>query len=366
MTPIFIDFETQSASDLPAVGGRNYAAHESTRILVLVASIDGVYHAWSPWVELRPEQVVPAKFPDLTIRLHHGTSVPVPIGDAVLGGRPVAAHNAHGFDRHVWEAKLKPVPAVWIDTMPLARASGLPGGLDKLGEEVTGHGKDAGKSIMSRIQTADWKHERWVYNTKPGLVEKVMAYCIADVAIMERAYAEFRPLTEMETRVLQTHQAINDRGFGFDFTLAEDVQRLCTEDTNAAGERIAELTEGLVTPAVLRSVPQFKRWLESKGIRLPDLQKETIERFLEDPDDFYPEDAEVNIERVAFEVLELRQAFLKITGAKMERAVGYVGEDRLRDAFVYWGAHTGRWSSKGVQLHNLTKGQNIGPVEVMG
>ena len=56
------------------------------------------------------------------------------------------------------------------------------------------------------------------------------------------------------------------------------------------------------------------------------------------------------------QVLKLRQAALRVTGAKLERGLDLTRVDsRLRDLFTYHQAHTGRWSSRRMQLHNLPR-----------
>lgn len=67
------------------------------------------------------------------------------------------------------------------------------------------------------------------------------------------------------------------------------------------------------------------------------------------------------------EVLEVRQEANKATSlAKLKRVPTMTGTDgRLRFALQFCGAHTGRWSSSGLQLHNLPKNKlktPLGPV----
>jgi DNA polymerase len=67
------------------------------------------------------------------------------------------------------------------------------------------------------------------------------------------------------------------------------------------------------------------------------------------------------LERV-MRVLRLRQAALRVTTSKLERgldAVRFSPDGRLRDMFVYHTAHTGRFSSRGMQLHNLPRGIGV-------
>lgn len=59
-------------------------------------------------------------------------------------------------------------------------------------------------------------------------------------------------------------------------------------------------------------------------------------------------------------VLRLRQAALRVHTAKLGHGLaGSIRDDRLYDMFVYHPAHTGRWSSRGMQLHNLPRGLGV-------
>ena len=88
--PVFIDVETQSACDIK-LGGRRYAADPTTRILSVVALIDGVHVVWTPStiISLDPALVRPAGAPkDLTITACSGRELPPPLLDALHAGRP--------------------------------------------------------------------------------------------------------------------------------------------------------------------------------------------------------------------------------------------------------------------------------------
>jgi DNA polymerase len=59
----------------------------------------------------------------------------------------------------------------------------------------------------------------------------------------------------------------------------------------------------------------------------------------------------------AIRALELRQRLAKSSTSKLDAFAARTGPDgRLRHEFAYYGAHTGRWSSRGVQIHNLPRG----------
>ena len=99
----FIDFETRSPVSLPIVGARNYIAHPEFEALCLVAVLpDGRIIRWLS-----------------------GERPPNGLFEAVRNRLRLVAHNAHGFDRLVWESLGWPKPIEWIDTTDIARSLGL-------------------------------------------------------------------------------------------------------------------------------------------------------------------------------------------------------------------------------------------------
>lgn len=57
------------------------------------------------------------------------------------------------------------------------------------------------------------------------------------------------------------------------------------------------------------------------------------------------------------EVMRLRSSAIRIAGGKLINALARLeSDDRLRDLLVYYAAHTGRFGSRAVQIHNLPKG----------
>src|SRR5262245_43377316 len=149
---VLFDLETRSAADLKGVGGRAYARHPSTRILTLVARIDGVNHCWVPstlWPNAVPPRIgtvtVPKAYGDPgPVRVYVQPDLPAPVAEAVGQGRVFVGHNALTFDAHVWMEKIQPVPSRWYDSIYAARAAGLPGKLDGIGERLLGVGKEEG------------------------------------------------------------------------------------------------------------------------------------------------------------------------------------------------------------------------------
>jgi DNA polymerase len=362
---VLFDLETRSAVDVKAVGGRAYARHPSTRVLTLVTRIDGVNHCWLPstlWPGAVPPRISTVTVPRAygepgPVHVYVQPQLPDAVVQAVRQDRVFVAHNCAGFDAHVWTAKLQPVPRRWYDTIYAARTIGLPGKLALIGQRLAGVGKDEGQKILSRVIHDNGKPP------PPGYILPILRYNLCDVLLLNRLF-EATTGQDSEDALLDVHEAINDRGVYFDSTLAQRICDLSRQTIQRAAAEIARLTGGKLHEGNIRSIPQMTAWLREQGVQLPNLRRETVSRFIDHPEVFdSPEDHTAEdgdgrpISPVVPAVLRLRQAATRITGPKLHRAMEAVDADhRIRDLLVYHGAHTGRWSSSRVQVHNLTKG----------
>ena len=101
---------------------------------------------------------------------------------------------------------------------------------------------------------------------------------------------------------------------------------------------------GLSNP---NSATQLQQWLSGKGVDIPNLQKATVEEYLQRED--LPDDAR--------KILEIRQQLGKTSIKKyvaMDTAKG--ADDRVRGLTQFYGANrTGRWAGRLVQLQNLPR-----------
>jgi DNA polymerase len=368
-------------------------------VLSLVAAFDGHAHVWLPTLAglapragwqpspldlagLRAAGVDPAR-----LSVYAGPTLPPPVADAVASGRPVVAHNALNFDRFVWERFLPDHPvAAWADSLYAARAAGFPGSLDKLGAAAVGAGKDQAKRLIQRL----WRVRQYTETDgsdgdarlvteypplAPGMVGPLVRYNTVDVTLMRALWEGPLADVPVEGDVVAAHAAVNERGVCLDLPLVRAVQAVAAESVSRAGDRIKGLVGdwrwSKADPKQddgfnWRSVPQLKEWLASKGVRVTDhagnetLRKEAMERCLANPDLMLDGDSPVAaagaIDPAVFQVLRLRAAGLRITQAKAQRAIDRVSPDgRVRDLFSYHQAHTGRWSSSGIQVHNLPR-----------
>ncbi|MBI3861143.1 MAG: hypothetical protein HY290_04530 [Planctomycetia bacterium] len=174
---------------------------------------------------------------------------------------------------------------------------------------------------------------------------QIVRYCIQDVILLAGVFEIVQECGELD--VLAVHRTVNARGIAFDVGLARKLMVLELAATDRIKCDVDAVTAGAVTGKDLRRVKFLIDWLAEQGIRVPNLQKETISHLL---------DSDLSIPADVRSVLEARLSVNRITASKLQAAIdGCDGDGRLRDQLVYYGAHTGRWSGRGVQPHNLPK-----------
>lgn len=380
--PLLIDLETRSACDLKEHGGFVYAADPSTRLLTVSWSEDNgdTIHIWTPGCDIAPPDA--AATPDV---IWH------PGGDCPLHGltdRPWVAHNAWTFDRIVWAAdRSLPQPQKWIDTYPLALAAGLPGSLDQIGVRLWGEGKmKEGSSALKRHTKATDADDADPRNVPPGITWLIGRYNVQDVRLLGLLMAEIEESlawTTDEMQVLNAHDMVNSRGVRLDVGLIRAIKALSQESVRHAVAEIATLTSGALPDlASLRQRTRVMDWLERHGIRFvgdggkKTLRREIISQWLdtvEDAEDTVAADSDpdggtgIQIDpkstKLCARVLKLRNAAMRITEGKLDAALARMSPDgRLRGLFSYWGAHTGRWAGRGIQVQNLTRPKKGVPV----
>jgi DNA polymerase len=336
--PILADVESRSRADLKKVGGRNYWAHASSEALCAVF-FDTDQGDIEIWERGQPRPAMLER------------------------GAQLAAHNARGFDR--FAAERLGWGEIEIDTSELARAAGLPGGLDQLATRWLGLAKDKvaskftkGLSSVRRpakgpgaISAPDWKllpkeqqRERGALPVcGPAEMARVVEYCLSDVEIMAHGWPILETWQGIEPDVQRVDRAINDRGVRFDSQLA---RRLLEED-ELNGERVCEATAkacGLSVARVREIANSNQQFPAFTG--LPNATAPVIaEAMLGD-----------SLSAKARAMCEARDALASIARGKLTAGLNHVSPDgRLRDSLKYIGGHTWRWSHTGMQLGNMAR-----------
>ena len=135
-------------------------------------------------------------------------------------------------------------------------------------------------------------------------------------------------------------QRMNDKGVRIEPKLAENAIKIGNQYREELIEHCKQLT-GLENP---NSTAQIKSWLEEQeGIEVLSLNKKSIA-------DVY---ASLNADQTK-EVLKLREEFSKSSNKKYEAFLRSCCKDNhVRGTFQFYGASTGRWAGRLVQLQNL-------------
>lgn len=338
---VTIDFETRSRCDLKSAGATRYAEDPSTDILCLAYKIDD-----------QPERLWvltdPFASPD--------TSCPPDLRLALNEGCYVEAHNAT-FERALWDNIMVPryswpaiAPGQWRDSMAVCAHKGLPLGLDDAGEATNvAEKKDKRGNYLIQTLSKPKKAtkrlpERW--NEDFLLYQELYDYCVQDVRTEHALSSYVGDLPASELEIWQFDQKVNQRGVKIDVESVEKALDAVGILTKRFEAELSDLTDGVVETG--RQVARLISWMDSMGVDVPDLQKETVSGLLESVE--HPK-----VRRA----LELRQMLSRSSTAKLQRMLDCRSfkDDRARGLLQYSGAHrTGRWAGRLIQPQNFPRG----------
>ena len=280
------------------------------------------------------------------------------------------AHNAN-FERLVLSRIFDYAPGTFIpperfiDTMAMGRSLGFPGSLADLARALHVEEKDsAGTALIQMFCVPSKKTGRAA--TPEERPEEWAAFCryaIQDVDTMVEVYtaltARYGGFPKGEREVWNADQRINDRGILVDAELAVrcmDIAAVVKDlhlrrmgvisglaNPNSTAQVLAWVNRRLVEAGVMddqNDLPVFK----DTGAPLKSVDKASVAYLLSRTD--LPRDVRT--------FLEERAASNAASVAKFKAMTNRLGVgNRVRGTIQYFGAHTGRWAGRGVQLQNL-------------
>jgi len=301
------------------------------------------------------------------LRDHH---YKVTAGEAIW-----AAYNA-GFDRAAWNYATVGFPVMEphhiIDVMAQAMAAGLPAGLgDACKHAGTTRKVPEGKKLVELFCLGDATSQ-----SHPMEWGEFLEYAIGDVEAMRDLFRHTLQLSLGEWQEYWAAETINERGIGVDIALATAASKMAAIDSAHIGNELEVLTCGAVTKVtqVQRMISWLRERLDEPCVKLMTRTEEEVDidtgelvkprrdslsraRLqqlivrLEDRED--PLSAE---EAAALRVLQLRLYGGSTTPAKFGRILQSNVDGVLMGQYVFNGApQTGRFSSRGVQIHNLMR-----------
>ena len=355
MTTLYIDIETYSDVDIRKNSVYKYAASPAFQILFA-------------WWALDDEPL------QLALGAEQIASIPGLWQDDV----EKVAHNA-AFERICFSEFLRQQgdgtgdptdyldPAYWTDTMALASEAGYPKSLGQLAVALGAEPKDeAGTRLIHLFCNPNRAGKRTLPEEKPAEWQQFLDYGKQDVSTLRDVHRKLPGWpTETERQVYLVDQHINDTGIPVDVEMAQHAVRTADDNRMLDELDMMQLT-GISNPG---SNVQLLAWLRRQGVKVDNLQAATVQALLDSPEyreptakeqrdfllhltDVVPE--RVGIPPVVRQVLELRQELALVAAKKYTAALERVSADgRLRGSFQFFGAHTGRWAGRGVQLQNL-------------
>lgn len=340
-TVLCLDLETRSLADLRRGGAYPYAEHPSTRVLCAVFGFRGPA---GTWVHV----------------LREGAPLPAEVREHVDAGGDVLAWNA-GFEAALWERCLAPLwgpppaPEQWNDVAALAQAYSLPASLEAACEAVgTDVRKDTeGAALMRRLCDASTPEPT------PAELARLAEYCATDVLATLDCNEQLPAWPPGERDVLAVDRAINARGVRIDLQLAAAMHERATQ---RAAELDVEVLCATLDLGSATSTPTLKAWLGEQGIQLARAKRVRADGRVEETETLDRDAVTALLQRddlpdVVRTVLMARAEATRATSlTKLARAAEMVSLDgRARNLLRYCGAHTGRWTSSGLQVHNMPR-----------
>ena len=328
---IDLDIETRSELDLRKVGAFKYATHPSTDIWCVAYSINGgPIQLWYP-VDPLPFHKAPAK-----VRGHNVTF------EFLLW-----MHVLHV--RYDWpKISFEICDCTMVRALPLA----LPPKLENLAPALRlEHRKDPSSQRLMLLMARPAKPRRGQDPTRirwhddPDKVEGLGQRCMLDVEIEQEADGPLPPLSDAERKLWLLDFQINARGFKIDRKLAEAARRIVEQAAPEIDLELSQLTDGVVT--AIGQVGRMLPWVQGEGFRGRSLQRDVIEQQLAE---------NTTITDKGRRGLELRLGGAQAAAKKVDALLARAGpDDRVRGAFRFHGASTGRWSGEGFQPQNLKR-----------
>jgi len=318
------DFELRSKLDLKKVGLYRYVTDPSTEVRV-----------WRPGEPFLPEIIEAARNTNWR----------------------AAAWN-DPFESAVEKYILAPrygYPLVPLDrhycTMARALAVGLPAKLKAAAIALaTAVRKDeAGERLMHQMSKPRQRHKdedpsAIYYFDDPERMKRWEDYMCRDVEVEREIDQACPPLLPTEQAIWELNCVVNSRGFLFDRALTTAAKKIAAAAGPEIDTELAKITGDAVTG--VNQIARILKWLSEQGYSLKSLDKKAVDKQLLNPD----------LPALVRRVLELRGGGAHAAVKKLDALLVRAGhDDRIRGAFRYHGAGTGRFSGEGFQPQNLKR-----------
>lgn len=321
---LYIDYETRSELDVKNVGAHCYAMHHSTEMVVVSYAFGSEP---SQVCREMPEHVFDALEDPTVLKIAHNAEFDMAISKYVLGAEITLTD--------------------WLDTAYMAAYYGYPRALGFLAHMLGCKAKASPEEMLlfatPRVYSAPAAEDEFFakprfvqWNEPEDFPEEYQRFCLyakGDVDTMRECHERMHELPPIEISTMHATFAMNFEGVPFDTTLAEKIWQMSRDYADEAGAEAKEKYD----IDNLRSGKQVKLALMRNGIYLESLDVKKRGN-------------------ITHPILDLRDKASGAAFSKIPTAFSRLCRDgRLHGELLGYGAHTGRWSSRGTQLHNWAR-----------
>ena len=329
---IYLDIETYCDLDLKRSGVYKYSEHSTFEIMLLAYAFN-------------TDEVK-------VIDLANGEKIPSDLAAALLNPAIVkVAHNAN-FERVCLRQIGYEIPInQWECTAAKAAYFGFPRALSNLSVclNLGDKGKlETGHDLIKLFCIPDKNGNRMTAVQKPDEWDDFKEYIHFDVIAAREISTKLDSryhYPSFEKSNYELDQKINDRGVLIDLSFV-------AKAVSARDELIHTKEKHMLDLGVnLRSGKQVKEALLDKGIKTDNLRKDTVSKIKNETD---------NLE--VKELLESKEIVCKTSLKKFDAMINVTSDldNHARGLFQYYGAGTGRWAGRLIQLQNLPRNSKTG------
>jgi DNA polymerase len=334
MNKLYLDFETYSEANLKKVGAPLYAAHPSTGI-----------HCYARAREKDPEPFIYDAYDESGGYIHDGDLWKDADSSLIF-----VAHNAL-FEQSIYRSKLEGYPELpierWRCTMAKCLAWGLPAGLGEAAKvlKIPAQKDMEGRATMLALSKPKKDGTFWTYDQAPEKFDKLYSYCQKDVDVMRQIDELLPDLSPKELEVWFMDQRINQQGIYLDLPLVRKAMEFNEQYDTEQQQRFISITGGI--PSASRQRTKLLKWLNNHGVPVRNTQSATLKSFIRNR-----KDVSENIRTVIKTCISAGKSSV----AKYKKmALRSDDTGCAKEILQYHGAHTGRWSGKGIQIQNLLR-----------
>lgn len=336
---LLLDLETRSECDLIFHGLRQYAEHPSTELICAAYALDD-----------EPMEFFWANEP-----------FPVNLRDYLAGDGLIYAHNAQ-FERELFDFvlcndyDLPPIePTRWRCSMVQALTNGHPASLGQLAHslDLPIQKQAEGTRLIRQYCAPGFAN---IFDV-PADMQAMKTYCVYDVEVMRAAIKRMRALTDAEWAEYHLTEKMNERGIPVDVRLAEAVLGYSKEIAEDANAEIYRITNGAMckhTQRAARDAFVLPRLTEHQTklitVHIKGESKRSFDRdhrrYLLECDD---------LDNDVYALLDQIDNAGSSSLTKFATAAHTHAEELVHHTLQFHGAQTGRFTSRGLQVHNMVR-----------